>query len=232
MRPHRWQPTRLPLDPWDSPGKNTGVGCHCLLPSLYSCLQFYPNCGTCCHLHVGAGSRKYLKGLRAGWCWSHQNASYFKKESLELFQDDIKPNMIFIPLWTFSFMSNSDLLVSRWVSIIFLCVRGWWCRAVFSCCLQRLPGTLWWQDRHQRIGFFFFLPVLFWVSVAYIALGVVWILLEGQLVTLIVREAFLERGWAHQGDKASQFLVWKAQRSRLSVVLGVIFQTLCSCLQA
>ena len=27
MRPHRWQPTRLPR-PWDSPGKNTGAGCH------------------------------------------------------------------------------------------------------------------------------------------------------------------------------------------------------------
>ena len=30
LQPHRWQPTRLPR-PWDSPGKNTGVGCHCLL---------------------------------------------------------------------------------------------------------------------------------------------------------------------------------------------------------
>ena len=28
--PHRWQPTRLPC-PWDSPGQNTGVGCHFLL---------------------------------------------------------------------------------------------------------------------------------------------------------------------------------------------------------
>ena len=27
VQPHRWQPTRLPR-PWDSPGKNTGVGCH------------------------------------------------------------------------------------------------------------------------------------------------------------------------------------------------------------
>ena len=27
LRPHRQQPTRLPR-PWDSPGKNTGVGCH------------------------------------------------------------------------------------------------------------------------------------------------------------------------------------------------------------
>ena len=30
MRPHRRQPTRLPR-PWDSPGKDTGVGCHFLL---------------------------------------------------------------------------------------------------------------------------------------------------------------------------------------------------------
>ena len=31
--PHRWQPTRLPR-PWDSQGKNTGVGCHCLLQCM------------------------------------------------------------------------------------------------------------------------------------------------------------------------------------------------------
>ena len=30
VRPHRQQPTRL-LHPWDSPGKNTGMGCHFLL---------------------------------------------------------------------------------------------------------------------------------------------------------------------------------------------------------
>ena len=30
VQPHRQQPTRL-LCPWDSPGKNTGVGCHFLL---------------------------------------------------------------------------------------------------------------------------------------------------------------------------------------------------------
>ena len=33
VRPHRWQPTRLP-HPWDSPGKNTGVGCHFLLQGM------------------------------------------------------------------------------------------------------------------------------------------------------------------------------------------------------
>ena len=30
VQPQRRQPTRLP-GPWDSPGKNTGVGCHFLL---------------------------------------------------------------------------------------------------------------------------------------------------------------------------------------------------------
>ena len=33
VRPHRWQLTRLPR-PWDSPGKNTGVGCHFLLQCM------------------------------------------------------------------------------------------------------------------------------------------------------------------------------------------------------
>ena len=33
MRPHRRQPTRLHC-PWDSPGKNTGVGCHLLLQCI------------------------------------------------------------------------------------------------------------------------------------------------------------------------------------------------------
>ena len=33
VRPHRWQSTRLP-HPWDSPGKNTGVGCRFLLQCM------------------------------------------------------------------------------------------------------------------------------------------------------------------------------------------------------
>ena len=33
VQPHRQQPTRLPR-PWDSPGKNTEVGCHFLLQCM------------------------------------------------------------------------------------------------------------------------------------------------------------------------------------------------------
>src|SRR5574340_697992 len=34
VRPHRRQPSRL-LCPWDSPGKNTGVGCYFLLQGIF-----------------------------------------------------------------------------------------------------------------------------------------------------------------------------------------------------
>ena len=33
LQPHRWQPPRLPR-PWESPGKNTGMGCHFLLQCM------------------------------------------------------------------------------------------------------------------------------------------------------------------------------------------------------
>ena len=33
VQPHRQQPTSMPR-PWDSPGKNTGVGCHFLLQCM------------------------------------------------------------------------------------------------------------------------------------------------------------------------------------------------------
>ena len=52
-RPHRWQPTRL-RRPWDSPGKNTGVGCHALLHGIF--LTHGPNPGILCLLHWQVGS--------------------------------------------------------------------------------------------------------------------------------------------------------------------------------
>ena len=47
VRPHRWQPTRL-CRPWDSPGKNTGVGCHFLLQCMKvkSESEVTPSCPT------------------------------------------------------------------------------------------------------------------------------------------------------------------------------------------
>ena len=47
VRPHRWQPTRLPSS-WDSPGKNTGVGCHFFLQcmNVKSESEFAQSCPT------------------------------------------------------------------------------------------------------------------------------------------------------------------------------------------
>ena len=41
LQPHGLQPTRL-LCPWDSPGKNTGVGCHALLQGVSSTQGWKP----------------------------------------------------------------------------------------------------------------------------------------------------------------------------------------------
>ena len=50
VRPRRWGPTRL-LHPWDSPGKNTGVGCHFLLQCMKgkSEREVAQSCRTLCH---------------------------------------------------------------------------------------------------------------------------------------------------------------------------------------
>ena len=50
VRPQRQQPTRLP-HPWDSPGKNTGVGCHFLLHCMKvkSESEVAQSCSTLCN---------------------------------------------------------------------------------------------------------------------------------------------------------------------------------------
>ena len=45
LRPHRQQPTRLP-HPRDSPGKNTGVGCHFLLQCMKVTIEVAQSCPT------------------------------------------------------------------------------------------------------------------------------------------------------------------------------------------
>ena len=42
LRPHGLQSTRL-LCPWDSPGKNTGVGCHVLLQGIFPTQESNPH---------------------------------------------------------------------------------------------------------------------------------------------------------------------------------------------
>ena len=66
LRPHELQPTRL-LCPWDSPGKNTGKGCHFLLQGIILTqgwnrgLLYLLNCKKIlCHEPPGKYSLRYL----------------------------------------------------------------------------------------------------------------------------------------------------------------------------
>ena len=59
VRPHRWQPIRLPR-PWDSPGKNTGVGCHFLL----QCMQV--------KVKVKVKSLSHVRLLATSWTAAYQ----------------------------------------------------------------------------------------------------------------------------------------------------------------
>ena len=73
VQPHRWQPTRLP-HPWDSPGKNTGVGCYFLLQCMkgrvkvksFSRVQLLATPWTAAYqapLSMGFSRREYWSGL-------------------------------------------------------------------------------------------------------------------------------------------------------------------------
>ena len=71
MRPRRRQPTRL-LRPWDSPGKNNGVGCHFLLPCIkvkvksLSRVRLFATPWTAAHQtppSMGVSRQEYWSGL-------------------------------------------------------------------------------------------------------------------------------------------------------------------------
>ena len=64
--PHRWQPTRL-LCPWDSPGKNTGVGCHFLLQvDIWWISQHEYTTALCGTIHIS------IKGFCRESLWAKQ----------------------------------------------------------------------------------------------------------------------------------------------------------------
>ena len=63
LRPHRLWPARL-LHPWDSPGKNTGGGCHSLLQGIFLTLGSNLVCRQILYSlrHQGSRSRPVIKG--------------------------------------------------------------------------------------------------------------------------------------------------------------------------
>ena len=67
LQPHGLKPTRL-LCPWDSPGKNTGVGCHSLLQGIFLTQGPNPSFLHCrqilyCLSHQGSLTLRHLSSL-------------------------------------------------------------------------------------------------------------------------------------------------------------------------
>ena len=86
VRPHRQQPTR-PHRPWDSPGKNTGVGCHfplqCVKVKSLSCVPLFGSPWTAAYqapLSMGFSRQEYWSGVPLPssshtWLLSTQNVT-------------------------------------------------------------------------------------------------------------------------------------------------------------
>ena len=67
VRPQRRQPTRLPR-PWDSPGKNPGVGCHFLLQQMHEKILNITNCqGNTSQNHNSARRKKEILPFVTTW---------------------------------------------------------------------------------------------------------------------------------------------------------------------
>ena len=130
VQPHRRQPTRL-LRPWDSPGKNTGVGCHFLLQCMkvksesevaQSCLTpSYPvDCsppGSSIHGIFQArvlewGAIVFSVSLSAPIIWSYKCQADFQRRSAE-FKFQLSNVSIIFPHDMYS-LGNSQLLFEVW----------------------------------------------------------------------------------------------------------------------
>ena len=100
VRPHRRQPTRLPR-PWDSPGKNTGVGCHFLLQCMKVKSKSEVAQSSCLKRQVGPvilclSDRENCKHLSLALCFNGNASNLFQWVFCKLSEksSDI-PNILF-----------------------------------------------------------------------------------------------------------------------------------------
>ena len=84
VQPHRRQPTRLPC-PWDSPGKNSGVGCHFLLQCMKvkNESEVAQSCPTLCDPMdcslPGSSVHGIFQARVLEWCQAHTTVHLIQK---------------------------------------------------------------------------------------------------------------------------------------------------------
>ena len=112
VRPHRRHPTRLP-HPWDSPGKNTRVGCHFFLQ--------------CIKVKVKLLSRVRPSISLWGWC-KINTLTILKREYLHFGLKKHTWRSLAIQNLYHSkliFLQRNEIYESTWIRIVSVCVREW-----------------------------------------------------------------------------------------------------------
>ena len=134
VQPHRRQPTRLPR-PWDSPGKNTGVGCHFLLQwmKVKSQSEVAQSCLTLSYPMDCSLPGSSVHGIFQAKVLEWVAIAFFKEESLTMIQ---------IILWNFANVSRDD---SRGGGIIFASLYF-----PFSCLMDIVFFQTKWKKSHGR----------------------------------------------------------------------------------
>ena len=166
VRPHRRQPTRLPR-PWDSPGKNTGVGCHFFLQwmKVKSESEVAQSCPTLCDpmdcslpgssIH-GIFQERVLKWAAIAISIMSIFSGYFRDFSLALSHAILMClNSIFFIFLMFEFHCSS------W---IFELLTSWNLENIRLALLEIFPTlNLWLGNSHLNLKAWSFLTVL-WCS--------------------------------------------------------------------
>ena len=113
LHPHGLYPTRL-LCLWDSPGKNTGVGCHALIQGIFPTQPLNPGL-------------LYWRWIL--YCLSHQGSPFLFGGSLIVFW---ALNTLLL-LWASDFRSvNPHLIYPDTTSTHHLCAHMLFCKFIFS----------------------------------------------------------------------------------------------------
>ena len=110
VRPHRQKPTRLSR-PWDSPGKNTGVGCHFLL----QCMKVKSES------EVAKKKKKKLKSLSCvrllatPWMAAYQAPPSIGFSRQEYWSELPLPSLNMLSRLVITFLSRSKHLLILWL---------------------------------------------------------------------------------------------------------------------
>ena len=133
VRPHRRQPTRLPR-PWDSLGKNTGVGCHFLLQWMKVKVKSISHVwllATPWTAAYQAPPPRDFSGKSTG-VGCHCLLRMYSAYKLNKQDDNMQPWSTPFPIWNQSVAPYPVLTVASWPSYRFLRRQIRWSGSPFS----------------------------------------------------------------------------------------------------